>query len=264
MIPPFSLQMAIPANVASYRLEIRLHPHINSVPNSLTGKIETMNPSDEMVRLFAMCAECQMFRSTSGDAHSKFHLVSGGRGKSGDVWTYIFDVSAVAPEAYRVLLSLLAQAVYQGDPLTKVEISIQNAFSVPLIPQDVLLREDLAIPRTPSLSSVSMHTDQHALESGCFEIRVEFETDVKPLSREAVERALGAWDEVRVFGGFILDFREQEDTGNLGSISLSGSNTVRNWITDFYEGEFSGLTMIYNLALAIHEHTQRVRGVVCE
>lgn len=114
--PPFKLDFGVPSDVADYQLLLRLHPSTNPELNPFTGEPDTLNPSDEMVTLFAKCVEGQMFRPRAGFARSRFELVKGGRGAPGTVWNYEFRVQALPPESF-VLLALLTQALYRGDPL---------------------------------------------------------------------------------------------------------------------------------------------------
>jgi hypothetical protein len=180
------------------------------------------------------------------------------------VWSYAFRVEALPPEAYLVLLALLAQAAHQGDPLAAVELSAADERHAASVTTDALLRRTRRLRRTSGRTPFPVEIDEDALDAGEFGVRVEFAGSLRPDTRELVEERLAAWDETRIFGGFLFDFSEQEATGNAGSIAVAEPNAVQLWITDYFEGERTALDMLANLAHDLHDHQQPVHRLLVE
>lgn len=258
---PFEVRLSLPRQPTAYRVQISLHPQARSVLHPLTGEVDTRDPSDEMVRLFAEAAGAQLFRVDATTA-SRFVPVSGGKGDAGAVWTYVFDVAAVAPEADVILLALLAQCLHQGDPLGGVAIEADDSGRDP-VTTEALVDEDTVVPQAAGRPDSVITRDDDVIDGDGFAVRLEFARAPQADVQAAAEHALGVWDEIRILGGFLFDGAAQDATGNLGAIDLHEPTVIQLSVMDFWEGDASGLTLLTNLALGVHAQ-QSLRALVVE
>jgi hypothetical protein len=252
---PFDLDLSLPL-ASEAEVELTIH--------STTGEREALEPSDEIVHIFAMAVNAQMF-SDDGSAGTlaRVAVLESLFDSAACCWRYAFAVRAVPPRAVAVLVALLAQTRHAGDPITRVTLRARGTAEAD-VSVDQLTRALMksVVPR-PNLP-FSIEWGEGVLESRPLMFTFEFGSPVARQAVESFERALNVWDHLLFFGGFKFDFTWNEDFFPRVGRTAHLTPTLITHALDVFDAPPFALNCVFNWAAAIHNQGYALKSVSLE
>ena len=239
---PFDLSLDLPAaDEAVVQLTV----------GSDTDKREDLEASDEIVQIFTMAVNSQMFSDGVTATIAQASLIDSDFDRGQRAWKYVFKMRSVPPKSLAALIALLAQTRHAGDPVSRVTVRPQGG-----MPREVgveqLIREltNSPVPR-PHLP-FDVEWAESALESRALMFTFEFGTALSRQVVEGLERALNVWDHLVFFGGFKFDFTWNEDFfPRVGRTAHLSPTLITHALDDFEAPPFA-LNCVFNWAAAVH------------
>jgi hypothetical protein len=261
--PPFGVNGKLPDETYAGEFELRIHRRQKPLIDPFTSQPFSLEPSMEMVRNFQLAVNTQLFNPDPKAARrAELVPLSVDGGPMSDLLSYHYRIDRVPPMSFLILLSMLSQTRYANDPIDHVELSVMDAKGPHLTPAAVLSLPRRVARVTPAPFGIDI--DANLFDNDSFEVTIDF---VKPLSRDEfmrVRSGLAVWDELRLVGGFLLDFSEQEDPGSPSNIVHISPRSVHLESMDFYEGEPEMLNCLINYAALLDADGLRVEQFAAE
>lgn len=248
--PPFALHVRLPRRRRSARVRVVLAERADKGENPLTGEPYTLKPSVEIVRIFAQAVNAQLLNDHELEPVARMRTVQ--EEKTGEGPVFVYDTEGVSADAYLVLLALLAQTCYAGDPLQSLVIEAEAASDDDL---DAAALCEMAseVPRRPQALPFR-YSDENASRR-YHVISFEFAGAVLADVYLNLEEKLVIWDNLLVLGGFRLDFVEEEDLRGFGTLAHISPSLVEYTLDPFLEyrsAVHSLMVLAKNLHLAGH------------
>lgn len=248
MRPPFALEVQLPRARESAELSLELH----ALPEELPVGPEDYTGYTEVLELFCAAAEVQMFsggRPEWGEARLKL-LGRPQWDSQALVVRYRLLSKAMPPEAFLVLLALLAQGHHDMEPLDRVHLGTAFPVSQP-VTQDELL--GLQSPELYRPRELPFELEQPE-ELGRKNIVASFEFK-EPMSTGLLAHMKGVlnmWDHLVALGGFDLSFKEITERLEFGKIHQIGPRSIRIAWSRF-NGNAIAVNTLMGLGLHVHE-----------
>jgi hypothetical protein len=251
---PFDLSLTLPAvDEAVVELTVK----------SGTDTPEDLEASDEIVQIFTMAVNFQMFSDGGSGTIAQASLLDSDFDPRLRAWKYVFKMRGVPHRSLAVLVALLAQTRHSGDPVSSVTIRPQEGLARE-VGVERLIKElaNGAMPR-PHLPFDVEWADS-ALGSRALMFTFEFATPLGRQVVEGLERALNVWDHLVFFGGFKFDFTWNEDFfPRVGRTAHLLPTLITHSLDDFAAPPFA-LNCVFNWAAAVHHQGYRLTRVALE
>lgn len=240
---PFEFQVEIPSRGEEVDAELWLESSVGE-----EGDEEPLLLAcDEVVRLFALSIGDQFFSAGSGPVgQSQLELLDSKMGRGGAHYYYRMRMRAVPPNAFLVLLGMLVQNVYSGDPLARVMLRPLRPLVHPIATAGLLALERVAARRYQPLS-FALNYSQSRRERL---VTYEFAAPLSRSTAEEVQEMLNRWDHLMVLGGFRLDFKEVDSIPEFGSSAHVAPAVLEHRISDF-EGDESAFETLVNFGMGL-------------
>jgi hypothetical protein len=251
---PFDVQISLP---------LESEAEVELTVQGATGEREDLEPSDEMVHIFAMAVNAQMFSDNGSGTLARVAVLESLFDGGARCWRYAFAVRAVPPRAVAVLVALLAQTRHAGDPITRVTLRARGTPEAD-VSVDQLTRALMksVVPR-PNLP-FSIEWGEGVLESRPLMFTFEFGSPVARQAVESFERALNVWDHLLFFGGFKFDFTWNEDFFPRVGRTAHLTPTLITHALDVFDAPPFALNCVFNWAAAIHNQGYALKSVSLE
>lgn len=251
---PFDLSLSLPADPEAV---------VELTVVSATDRQEDLEPSDEIVQIFSMAVNSQMFSDGGSGAVAQASLLDSGFDPRLRSWTYVFKMRAVPPKSLAVLVALLAQTRHAGDPISRVTVRPRGAMARD-VGIEALISEltNSPVPR-PHLP-FEVEWAASALESRALMFTFEFGTTISRPVAEGFERALNVWDHLLFFGGFRFDFTWNENFFPRVGRTAHQSPTALTHALDVFEAAPFALNCIFNWAAAVHTQGYTLTRITLE
>ena len=252
---PFDLSLDLPADGEAV---------VDLTLNSETDDREDLEPSDEIVQIFTMAVNAQMFSDPAGSgrlAHAA--LLESAFDPGVGTWKYVFKLHAFPPTSLPVLVALLAQTRHAGDAITRVTFRPQR----PTLGEanlDQLIRELTTSPVPGPKLPYSVEWAEGVLASRALMLTFEFRTAVNRHVVEGVERALNVWDHLLFLGGFRFEFTENEKFWPRLGRTAHLTPTIVTHALDIFDAPLCALNCVFNCAAAIHDQGYQLARVTLE
>jgi len=263
ILPPFPVKGSLPVKAYSGALEIIIHRQKHPPLDPFTKLPFSLEPSQEMMSIFELAVNEQMFDFNPVDVRwTEMVLLKKEEDQISGTLKYCYRVKDLPPTSFLYLMAMLSQTYYIDAPIDSVEIKPQDSTY-----QTMGLDELWALSRdVPSCISVPfpVDIDEDMFDNDSFDLTIEFVKKLSKKEAEKVKSGLVAWDEMRLVGGFLLDFSEQEDAGNPSSIVQLGPKMVQLESMDFFEGNQSAVNCLINFAAKLNAEGIKVAGLGIE
>lgn len=256
---PFAWEVLLPGDDQGAELDIILY---GSDDEELLDE-ESLQPSGEAVELFALATNEQLFSKGRGrPVRAMMELLDKKVEANGGRWRYRYRVQSVPPEAFLILLALLTQTAYAGEPLERVSIQSRTpprhaVDTRAFMQMDRQVPQQIINPPFPVEYNTSM-ARKHST------VTMEFVDPIAPAFFAQVSESYNIWDHLVAFGGFHLDFLEQEGfSPDFGRTTHLGPRTIEHSIDNFdgYESAFHALV---NLGAHLHAEGHAIETITIE
>ena len=251
---PFDLSLSLPTDLEAV---------VELTVASDTDKREDLEASDEIVQIFTMAVNAQMFSDGSTGTIAQASLLDSDFDPRLRMWKYVFKMRSVPPTSLAVLVALLAQTRHAGDPVSRVTIRPQGEMARE-VGVEQLIRELTNSPTPRPHLPFDVEWADSALESRALMFTFEFGTALSRQVVEGLERALNVWDHLVFFGGFKFDFTWNEDFfPRVGRTAHLSPTLITHALDDFEAPPFA-LNCVFNWAAAIHTQGYAVARITLE
>ncbi len=257
---PFRLEADIPTRCGDVELELRLEATAGEEGDDEEPLLQAC---DEVVRLFALSVGDQLFRSSEGPAgKSSLELLGVQSARKGGSYVYKMRARALPANAFLVLLGMLAQNTYAGDPLERVKLHALHPSHHSLGAAQLLSLERVVAQRHPFLPFELRYAPS---EQGTHlrTITYEFSSPLPRQAAEEVQEMLNRWDHLMVLGGFQLDFSEIVSTPDFGTSAHVAPATLEHRVPDF-QGDESAFETLVNLGVGLNARGLSLRALTIE
>ena len=164
-------------------------------------------------------------------------------------------VAGLAPEAYLVLIALLAQSAYADNPPRYVRIASPgpaNAIGLHNLAWDRLQAEDLPV------------RIEHTGDGDPLEVNLEFRSPFPAASIPALDEAFTVWDHLVFLGGYRFSFEPDDDFQVvLGETTQPTTTTVRH-VLDSFRGPLLALDGPLRICRHLARHGYPVKEILME
>ncbi len=242
------MQLQLPRFHEGAELNLELHASREEVP----VEPEDYTGCTEVLDLFCAAAGVQMFsggRPEWGEARLKFL----GRPQwdyQALVARYRLTSKAVPPEAFLVLLALLAQVHHDLEPLERVQLTPALPSSQP-VTQDELL--ELQSPELYRPRELPFELEQpEELGRKNIVATFEFKEVMSSVLLAHMRGVLSMWDHLVALGGFEFSFKEASKHLEFGQINQVGPRSIRIAWSRFNGNEIA-VNALMGLGLHVHE-----------
>ena len=252
---PFALGLALPGEGDAV---------VDLIVHCETAEREDLEPSDEMVRIFLMAINSQMFSDRVGSTTvAQAAMLDSMFDAHARAWKYVLKVRALPFNSLPVLIALLAQTRYAGDPITRVTFRPEGESDgdirlEPLI--DELGRSPVPPPSVP----FEIEWSDAAFATRSLMLTFEFKTAVHRSVVERFESALNVWDHLLMFGGFKFDFTENEKFWPRIGRTAHLSPTLITHALDVFDAPLFALNCVFKCAAAVHDQGSYLKTVALE
>jgi hypothetical protein len=251
---PFDLSLSLPTDLEAV---------VELTVASDTDKREDLEASDEIVQIFTMAVNAQMFSDGSTGTIAQASLLDSDFDPRLRMWKYVFKMRSVPPTSLAVLVALLAQTRHAGDPVSRVTVRPQGGMARE-VGVEQLIRELTNSPTPRPHLPFDVEWADSALESRALMFTFEFGTALSRQVVEGLERALNVWDHLVFFGGFKFDFTWNEDFfPRVGRTAHLSPTLITHALDDFEAPPFA-LNCVFNWAAAIHTQGYAVARITLE
>jgi hypothetical protein len=251
---PFDLSLTVPA-VDEGVVELMVEGD--------TDKREDLEASDEIVQIFTMAVNFQMFSDGRNGTIAQASLLDSDFDPRLRAWKYVFKMRGVPHKSLAVLVALLAQTRHAGDPVSRVTIRPQGGMARE-VGVERLMRELTNTPMPRPHLPFDVEWADSALGSRALMFTFEFGTALSRQVVEGLERALNVWDHLVFFGGFKFDLTWNEDFFPRVGRTAHLLPTLITHALDNFEAPPFALNCVFNWAAAVHHQGYNLTKIALE
>ena len=237
---PFPVAGSVPAGPAGGDLTIEVW--------AAAPRPDALLPAHEVINLFTAAVNEQLYTPTG--LRSSLELIDEQVAADGAQRSYRFLATAVAPLAFRGLLSLLTQTHYAGDELAGLAVRASRTGDA--VDLRALAGPGIIAPERALAPPFEFEQRIAEGEAGFCTITARFRQAVAREQFIAVREGFGIWDRLVMLGAFKPDFAAQEDFWEeYGQTAHQTADTVEH-ATPAYDGSAGAVNAIVNFLCRVH------------
>lgn len=261
--PPFSTKGSLPDKAYKGDLEIIIHQQADPRIDPFTRLPYTLEPSMEMVKIFEHAVNAQMFNcSPAPPRWTEMLFKEAPADAASGARHYRYQANGLYPESFLYLMAMLSQTRYANDPIDCVEINPSDDAKHILPMNDLWAFSKEIPPLLPMAFDVNM--DDGLFDKNEFEVTIQFQESLPRQQFERVKTGLEIWDEMRLVGGFLLDFSELDAPGNYGHVAHQSPKMVQLTVMDYFDGRPSAMNLLVNYAKNVHSQGLKLTALTIE
>jgi hypothetical protein len=255
---PFNLDVLLPHGGEPTELELVIEAEADAVPSDDEPLLLSC---DEVVRLFLLTAGGDQFFSPGPrmPGRASVSLLGDQMSTGGTRYRYHLRVHALPVEAFGVLVAMLVQNAYAGDPIERVSLRALQPVLRPLNTAAFLgMQRTVTARREPLPFNLDYPESVHGSRQRT--VALEF---LSPLTREMADdigERFNRWDHLMVLGGFRLDFEEVDGLPSFGDTAHLSPRLLEHRVRDF-EGDESAFEALINMAVQVASEGFTLRSV---
>lgn len=242
---PFQLGAEIPRAVTA---DVLIQIDVNSTDPAVA------RPYLELIEVFIRAVRCQVLPCV-GDEDCSWDGAMPAFDSRQRLISTTAHVEGLAPEAYLVLVALLAQSAYADNPPRYVRIAstpTANTIGLHNLGWDRLQAGDLPV------------RIDHTGEGDPLEVSMEFSLPLPPELIPSVDEAFTVWDHLVFLGGYRFSFEPDDDFAVvLGETTQPTRTTVRHFL-DTFRGPLVALDGPLRIGRHLARHGYPVRDILME
>ena len=242
---PFQLGAEIPRAVTA---DLLIQIDVNSTDPAVA------RPYLELIEVFIRAVRCQVLPCV-GDEDCSWDGEMPAFDPRQRLISTTARVNGLAPEAYLVLVALLAQSAAADNPPRYVRIAgmeTGNTVGLHNLGWDRLRADDLPV------------RIEHTGEGDPLEVTIEFSSPLPPELIPSVDEAFTVWDHLVFLGGYRFSFEPDDDFAVvLGDTTQPTRTTVRHFL-DSFRGPVVALDGPLRICRHLARHGYAVREILME